>query len=77
MKLYQWRKREGLTLGQAGARFGVSHVSVLRYEKGEVPRPEIMRNIIRETGGEVTANDWYVAEIGGGGPAGAAESAAA
>ncbi len=42
-----------------GRAIGVSQAAVNRYKRGRVPEPPVMRRIISETEGKVTANDWY------------------
>lgn len=56
MKLREWRKTEGLTSKELGARCGVSEAAIRHYETGERrPRPEIARRIEAATGGAVSA----------------------
>ena len=59
MKLADWLKKTGTRRYKFAARIGVQPSVVSDYCKGRYcPRPETARAIIRETGGEVTANDF-------------------
>lgn len=60
MKLSDWLKSNGIRYSAFARQLGVNHVTVRRYIRGErTPRPDIVAAIHRETGGEVTAADWY------------------
>ncbi len=59
MKLRDWRDIRGFSQFQAGNLIGVSGVTVSRYEGGRVPEPEVLKRIIRITGGLVQPNDWF------------------
>ena len=60
MKLKEWRQNENISAVEFGRRTGVSHAAVLRWEAGKrMPRPAHMASIERETGGKVTAADFY------------------
>jgi transcriptional regulator with XRE-family HTH domain len=62
MKLGDYLRERNITLEAFGGRIGVDESTVSRYVTGErVPRPLIMAEIIRETGGLVTANDFVPA----------------
>lgn len=64
MKLRAWRKSEGLTLAELAERVETDVASLSRYERDErMPNQKIMQNIARETGGAVTANDFYGIEV--------------
>ncbi|MFM2421602.1 MAG: hypothetical protein RL291_132 [Pseudomonadota bacterium] len=59
MRLGDWLKKNDVTYEAFGARVGASRQRVGHWVSGEnVPRPETMIAITRETGGEVTANDF-------------------
>lgn len=60
MTLKEWLTRKNVSISEFQKRIGVnSYSTVRRYVLGErVPRPAIMRKIIAETGGKVTANDF-------------------
>lgn len=60
MQLSDYLTTNDLTDAAFGERIGVSGVSVHRYCAGErIPALDVMRRIIAETGGAVTANDFY------------------
>ena len=59
MKLATYIKSTGATASAFAARIGVSHVSVVRYQAGRVPAPDVMQRIITETAGAVTADDFF------------------
>lgn len=53
-----WRKGHGITLVEMATRLGISDGSLSRIERNEQwPDREIIKRIVSETGGEVTAND--------------------
>lgn len=59
MKLDDWLKRTKTRRYQFAARIGVQPSVVSDYCNGRYcPRPKVAEAIIRETGGEVTANDF-------------------
>jgi DNA-binding transcriptional regulator YdaS (Cro superfamily) len=59
MKLSDWLKQTKTRKYQFAARIGVSASVVTDYCEGRLyPRREIAEAIIRETGGQVTANDF-------------------
>lgn len=63
MKLSDWLKKTKTTKYGFAARIGVQPSVVTDYCKGRYcPRPRIARAIIRETAGEVTANDFLTDE---------------
>ena len=48
------------TRAEFAARIGVSAEAIRRYtECGRVPTPKVMAEILRETDGAVTANDFF------------------
>ncbi len=67
MKLAEYLKREGLTLGQFGARVGVAKPTVPHWVHGN-SRPDWfrIRAIQAATGGEVTAEDFVPPAAPGG-----------
>ncbi len=67
MRLRDYLTSEGLSYGRFAARIGVANGSVvMRYANGRLPRQKaIMEAIKRETGGLVTANDFYGSSEGG------------
>ena len=58
-KLRTWRTARQLNFEAAGKMLGVSGVAWARYEKGRIPRPEIMRKIEALTEGMVRPADFY------------------
>jgi DNA-binding transcriptional regulator YdaS (Cro superfamily) len=59
MKLSDWLKETKTTKYRFAERIGVRPSVVTDYCKGRYcPRPKIAEAIIRETGGQVTANDF-------------------
>jgi transcriptional regulator with XRE-family HTH domain len=60
MTLASWLSREEISDADFAERIGVSRQALWRYKSCErVPRPEIMARIHVETGGAVTANDFF------------------
>lgn len=60
MKLSDYIRERGLTLTAFGQQIGVTHATVHRYiSQGRIPEPDVMREIIKVTGGVVTANDFF------------------
>ncbi|MCG7346599.1 hypothetical protein [Sphingomonas sp. ACRSK] len=61
MKLATYLAENKITYAAFAERIGVANASVVqRYAVGRVPRDKkVMAAIIRETGGSVTANDFY------------------
>lgn len=60
MKLKAWLERENLTHGEFAERIDRTAESVRRYASGErIPDRDTMPRIVRETGGAVTANDFF------------------
>lgn len=60
MKLATWLSENGLNFVEFGARIERSGEAVRRYASGErIPDRETMPRIVRETGGSVTANDFF------------------
>jgi transcriptional regulator with XRE-family HTH domain len=60
MKLGEWLEREGVSIDDFGSRIDRSKEAVRRYVNGErIPDRETMPKIARETGGAVTANDFF------------------
>ena len=59
MKLADWLKKTGTRKFQFAQRIGVRPSVITDYCKGRYcPRPKVAEAIIRETNGEVTANDF-------------------
>ena len=60
MKLKTWRENNGLTRESVARLIGVANASVImRWERGQVPRPEHMAKITLVTAGAVQPNDFY------------------
>jgi len=60
MKLIDWLNRNEVGVGEFAQRIGRHRVTVSRYLSGDrTPRTDDLRAIARETGGAVTANDFY------------------
>jgi antitoxin CcdA len=60
MKLQSYLASHGYPAIEFGRRLGVSKASVSRYASGaRIPSPAVMRRIVAETEGAVTANDFY------------------
>lgn len=61
MQLSDWLARNRISVADFQRKIGVrSYSTVRRYLLGErVPRPAIMRRIVAETKGKVTANDFH------------------
>jgi predicted transcriptional regulator len=60
MTLAEYLAEHGLTHSAFAERIGTTQTAVTRYASGRrVPRPRQMRRIIIETGGAVSANDFY------------------
>lgn len=61
MQIAQWLKEQDVTATAFAARIGVSISTVTRIARGEVtPSPDTLRKIMAETGGAVTANDFFM-----------------
>lgn len=59
-KFSTWMDDNNKTQEKVARDLGVTQGSISRWMNGEnVPRPEVMQKIIKYTGGEVTANDFY------------------
>lgn len=62
MKLAAWRKAQKLSYGGAARALGLANASLVhKYENGRVPDPPRMALIIKNTAGQVTANDFHPA----------------
>jgi hypothetical protein len=60
MKLREWMDRECISLAEMGVRIQRTAEAVRRYAAGErIPDRDTMPKIVRVTGGEVTANDFF------------------
>jgi transcriptional regulator with XRE-family HTH domain len=58
--LTRYRDSKGLTLEAFAILIGAGKGMVWKWENGKaIPRPNYMQKIAAETGGTVTANDWY------------------
>lgn len=58
MDLRTYRKANHITAAEMGRLLDVEHSTVLRIEKGQrEPSAEMLRRIVRVTGGAVTADD--------------------
>lgn len=65
MELEAYLIREDIPSLEFGERIGLKQPnSIYRYLRGtRKPRPDIMANIIAETGGQVTPNDFFADEL--------------
>jgi len=60
MKLKDFLEKEGISNAEFAKRIGVSKMTISRYVRGEaIPKPDIMRRIVKDTKNKVTANDFY------------------
>lgn len=60
MKLDEYMKQQKLTDESFGERIGINRLQVFKYRHGRAkPREKVMQKIHDETGGLVTANDFY------------------
>lgn len=60
MTLADYLTKHGLTHGQFAELIGCEQPTVTRFVGGKrIPSPELMRKIFSETGGDVTANDFF------------------
>ena len=59
--LTRYREAHGLTLEAFGARVGVGKAAVLKWEAGQVPRPETLDRIRAATGGVLIPDDFIAA----------------
>jgi predicted transcriptional regulator len=60
MQLATYLERFDISKSAFAARIGVTQVAVSRYVSGQrIPRPRLMEKIKSETGGRVTANDFF------------------
>lgn len=60
MMLDEWLTTTGTKEEEFAARIGTSQAAVNRYRhRLRTPRPGVMGRIVRETGGVVTAADFY------------------
>lgn len=64
MRLADWLKANKVTHEKFAERIATDRSSVSRYAAGRMPRRAHLQAIIRETGGEVTANDFVAAPDG-------------
>lgn len=60
MKLSTWLSEEALSFAEFAPRIDRTAEAVRRYANGErIPDRDTMPKIVRETGGRVTANDFF------------------
>lgn len=60
MTLRDWLDARGVTIAEFALRIGRTSESVRRYANGDrIPDKETMPLIAAETGGDVTANDFF------------------
>ena len=60
MTLLEWLQGQNLRDAEFAEKIGVEWQTVQKYRKGQrIPRPDIMKKIAEQTGGKVTANDFY------------------
>lgn len=60
MTLQEYMQAEGLSDAELAARLGVGRQTVFRWRRGQaIPGRAAMQAIHRETGGSVTADDFY------------------
>lgn len=58
MKLEKWRIKNDVSQGELARRLNTDQQRISQWEKGSMPRPNIMRAIMRLTKGAVTPNDF-------------------
>ncbi len=59
-KLAAWQRSNGFTDADAGAHFGTTRMTWIRWKAGDmIPGPAFMIELYRETEGEVQPNDFY------------------
>jgi predicted transcriptional regulator len=61
MKFSDYLNNEQLSNSEFARRIGVNASTVLRLVEGNVPRPETMLAIYKQTCGQVEPIDWYPA----------------
>ncbi len=63
MKLHDYMKKHGMTNADLAREIGVSNEAVRLYKRRQhpkrIPSAEVMRRIVRVTGGAVQPNDFY------------------
>lgn len=65
MKLKKYMNMKNISIEKAASDLGISYENVRRYTADLViPRPAMMKKIVEWSGGEVTANDFYLTENG-------------
>lgn len=63
MRLSDYLAQKGLSDADFAAKIGIDRSNVSRLRRtGQIPSPEVMRAIIKETGGRVTPNDFFEAD---------------
>lgn len=64
MKLAEWLENAGVDRADFARRIDKTAESVRRYEAGlRIPDRDTMPKIVRETAGQVTANDFFDVEV--------------
>lgn len=59
MKLDQWIKKHRVSPGDLADELRVTRMALWRYRNGRIPAPQIMRRLVKRTGGQVTPNDFH------------------
>lgn len=58
--LAELKRADGTTHADYGKRIRVSQAAVTRYAKGDrIPRRAVIDRIVKESGGKITAGDFY------------------
>jgi transcriptional regulator with XRE-family HTH domain len=66
MKLASYLSANGCTYADFAQKVGASTFAVGKWVRGErLPRPGVLSRIVAETGGQVTANDFFGHTPGG------------
>ena len=60
MTLNEYMAKEKISMRDMAVSIGVTYEAIRKYANGErIPKSDILKKITRQTGGAVTANDFY------------------